>query len=166
MLTKEQASAGLANLVLENDGNFPANTDKNLVLAIAQHGLTVGTGAYDISRMMAWTEKVKAAELAAASAFNRTPCPITEAEFAEQAPLLEVTVGGTRLNVIKKYGAPRKSKDGKRLTGGAFKSGAFGYWVTGNFTKEIAGKPVKFQISTGIVAVNSGKGDDAPADES
>lgn len=90
------------------------------------------------------------------------PCPISEAQFASAAPELVLSIFGSKLKTLRKYGKPRLNSKTKEESGGRFKSGAFGYWFGGRVTLNIDGKDVEFQAGGQLVAVNSKDGPKIP----
>ena len=151
--SKQEAQAFLAAFKLDEDGLPPAGTADS---ALADY-MTATTLVGKTFDFVAFLSKAKNSV-----AKSGAPCPIDEATFAARAPELELTMFGTKIKTMKKHGAPRKNPKTGELSGGAFKSGAFGYWFGGQVTLEIDGKPVKFQAGGQLVVVNSGKGSDEP----
>jgi hypothetical protein len=103
-------------------------------------------------------EQEKTARQAAekrASEGRAAPCPISEAQFAAEAPELPLVVFGQRIKTMRKYGKPRKNEKTGEMSGGRFESGAFGYWFGGQVTLTIAGEEVRFQFGGQMVAINS-----------
>lgn len=148
---KAEAQAFLSKLAVESDGLPPGNISEAVLADVMTAHALVGK-SFDFVKFLAKAKSTVATKGA--------PCPITEAQFAEHAPELSLSMFGTTVKTMKKYGQPRKNPKTGELSGGAFKSGAFGYWFGGQVTIEIDGKPVKFQAGGQLVAVNSGNGKD------
>lgn len=146
---KAEAQAFLGAYKLDQDGLPPVNASQEALRDYQTACQLVGK-QFDF---FAYLSKSKASV-----ASKGAPCPISESEFAASAPELTLTMFGTQVKTMKKYGTPRKNPKTGELSGGAFKSGAFGYWFGGQITIEIDGKPVKFQAGGQLVAVNSGNG--------
>jgi hypothetical protein len=142
----------------EADGLPHAGADGATVKAA--YKLLASEGDKDaMDKLIDWLAKDKAAAVSAAqgAGFKSTPCPITEQQFADHAPeQLKLTVFGSSVKSLKKFGEPRKSRSGGE-SGGRFTSGAFGYWFGGRVTINIDGEEVEFQVGGQAVAVNSAK---------
>jgi hypothetical protein len=70
---------------------------------------------------------------------KKTTCPITRAEFHENAKPVEVTIAGQRLLAEVKE----------------FSTGSLGWYLNGKTTIEVGGKPVAVQIGMNLTIVGS-----------
>jgi hypothetical protein len=70
---------------------------------------------------------------------KKTTCPITRAEFHDNAKPVEVTIAGQRLLAEVKE----------------FSTGSLGWYVNGKTTIEVGGKPVAVQIGMNLTIVGS-----------
>lgn len=140
-------------LTLENDGLPSVTEDIDNVSQLYAHGIQVGKDVFTLDRFIKWTEKKTQAQVQAASSggggFGKAqPCPITEAEFGKYAPdqlhCLFFTPAqfkqlqtafpaglGQPLRSMKKWGEPKLNPKTGKKSGGRYKSGSYGYFLSG-----------------------------------
>lgn len=161
--TLQDAQDYANKLTLDIEGLPPLTEDPGVIGQLLKHQTTVGKDVFTLDRFLQWSDKRTRSQVQAASSRNpfgsAGPCPITEDEFIRFGPekivclfltpkeviLLQKafpTGIGQVLNSKKKAGEKGVNPKTGKVSGGRYKSGAFGYWLGGKVTipMEVPGK--------------------------